>query len=250
MQLYQELRYSTPVPCPYLPGKTLTQAFFFAGELDENELDLLLEAGWRRFGYLFFRPVCVNCRKCIPIRITVNDFLPSKSQRRLLRKNNNTSIVFMLLEYFEELFRVSKNQIIWGCNYFIGHINAVGRIVFDKTDGGRAGLNFSDCDLASNSIHKNIKVYRYKWMGIMGLSKEPNRIHPSQKPIQLYKWLLKNYAKPNFKIIDTHAGSCSSVIAFMDYGCEWIAFEINRDYYEAASKRIENHRLQLKLWNK
>ena len=72
-------------------------------------------------------------------------------------------------------------------------------------------------------------------------------IHPTQKPVQLYKWLLKNYAKPHFKIIDTHAGSCSSVIAFLDFKCEWIAFELDKDYFEAASKRIKNHKMQLKL---
>jgi site-specific DNA-methyltransferase (adenine-specific) len=93
-----------------------------------------------------------------------------------------------------------------------------------------------------------VKHFVFDWAGFGHINAKETRIHPTQKPVRLYKWLLHNYAKPDFKIIDTHAGSCSSVIAFLDFGCDWIAFEIDKDYYEAANKRIENHKMQLKLF--
>jgi site-specific DNA-methyltransferase (adenine-specific) len=159
-------------------------------------------------------------------------------------------------EYFIELYRVSKNQIIWGCNYYAKFIPAVGRIIHDKIMGIEGTkINFSHADIASCSLQKRITIFRYRWSGNKQGDKvnwenigENSRIHPTQKPIQLYEYCLKNYAKPGMKIIDTHAGSCSSVIAFLDFDCQWIAFEIDKDYYEAASKRIENHKLQLKLF--
>ena len=158
-------------------------------------------------------------------------------------------------EYFNELYRVSKNQIIWGCNYFKGMIKDPGRIVWDKKIPKYGLQEFSDCDLASQSFTRTIKLFTYEWRGNVQNGKinwknsgSDKRIHPTQKPIQLYKWILNNYAKPDFKILDTHAGSCSSVIAFLDFGCDWIAFEIDKDYYEAASKRIEIHKQQLKLF--
>lgn len=147
-------------------------------------------------------------------------------------------------KYFKELYRISKNRIIWGCNYYSQYISDIGRIVFDKTDGGIAGLDFSDCDLASNSIHRNIKAYRLKWMGIMK-GKEAaleNRIHPCQKPVALYRWLLENYAKEGDLILDTHVGSASSLIACEALGFDYVGYEIDADYYEAATKRIKEWR--------
>ena len=119
-------------------------------------------------------------------------------------------------------------------------------IVWDKDNSG----NFADCELAWTSFKTAVRLFRYRWNGLLqeNMANKEVRIHPTQKPIALYKWLLKNYAKPEFKIIDTHAGSCSSVIAFLEFGCQWIAFEIDKDYYEAANKRIENYKLQLKLF--
>ena len=159
--------------------------------------------------------------------------------------------------YFIELLRISQHQIIWGCNYYSKYISSTGRIVHDKTNNKQFnGPNtLSDADLASQSFNNLIKIFHYGWSGNrMGNKINWNnngvdsRFHPTQKPIALYKWLLHNYAKPDYKIIDTHAGSCSSVIAFLDYGCDWIAFEIDKDYYEAASNRIEIHKQQLKLF--
>ena len=150
--------------------------------------------------------------------------------------------------YFKELDRISKDRIIWGCNNFIEYLtNTTSLIVWDKDNGDN---DFADCEVAWTSHSCAVRKFRFKWHGMLqeNMKNKEVRVHPTQKPVQLYKWILHNYAKPDFKIIDTHAGSCSSVIAFFDFGCEWIAFEIDKDYYEEASKRIENHKLQLKLF--
>ena len=162
--------------------------------------------------------------------------------------------------YFNELFRISKNQIIWGANHFISKIpiDSTCWIIWDKVD---ALPTYASGEMAWTSFDKPMKIVPLRHSGFkrgIKVGKESKikynipfsgsmDIHPTQKPIALYKWLLKNYAKPDFKIIDTHAGSCSSVIAFLDFGCQWIAFEIDKDYYQSASKRIENHKAQLKL---
>lgn len=159
-------------------------------------------------------------------------------------------------EYFIELYRISKHQIIWGANYFGADIKNVGRIIHDKqmTASNGCPIKLSECDIASQSFHNRIDKFTYQWSGNVQNGKinwnnsGPNRrIHPTQKPIALYQWCLKKYAKPDIKIIDTHGGSCSSVIAFEDFGCDWIAFEKDKDYYKAALKRIEIHKQQLKL---
>src|SRR4030042_1615717 len=160
-------------------------------------------------------------------------------------------------KYFAEIYRISKNQIIWGCNYFYPYITVPGRIIHYKKpfqDLEKGKIKFCPCDLASQSFNNRIEFYEYNWYGNTQNGKTnwnnsgPDaRIHPTQKPITLYKWLLRNYAKPDFKIIDTHAGSCSSVIAFTDFGCQWIAFEIDKDYYESALKRIKIHKAQMKI---
>jgi site-specific DNA-methyltransferase (adenine-specific) len=149
-------------------------------------------------------------------------------------------------KYFDEIKRIAKEQIIWGGNYFISKLTDTScMIVWDKDNSG----NFADCELAWTSFKTAVRLFRYRWNGLLqeNMKDKEIRIHPTQKPVALYKWILKNYAKPEYKIIDTHAGSCSSVIVFLEFGCQWIAFEIDKDYYEAANKRIENHKRQLKF---
>ena len=148
-------------------------------------------------------------------------------------------------KYFIELKRVSKNQIIWGGNYF-GLNGSPCWLVWNKKTVG----NTADCELAWTSFITGVKRFDFLWEGFWqeNMKQKETRIHPTQKPIQLYKWILHNYAKPDFKIIDTHVGSGSSIIAFLDYGCEWIGFEIDEDYHKAASERIEIHKQQLKLF--
>jgi len=157
--------------------------------------------------------------------------------------------------YFIELERISIHQIIWGCNYFYPFIKSPGRIVhYKKLTSWSKGKNLSECDLASQTFNNKIEYFEYQWSGNVqngsinwGNNGSDGRIHPQQKPIALYKWLLKKYAKPEFKIIDTHLGSGSSAIAAYDFGCEFIGCEIDKDYYDAAAKRFETHKMQTKL---
>ena len=147
-------------------------------------------------------------------------------------------------EYFEELYRVSKNQIIWGANYFVDKLNknTKGWVVWDKA---QYGLTMSDCELAFSSFDKPTRVFK-KNRSI--LRREGDTIHPTQKPVELYLWLLNNYAKKGDKILDTHVGSASSLIACHELGYDFIGFELDEDYYKEASARLERSRNQLKLF--
>ncbi len=161
-------------------------------------------------------------------------------------------------EYFKLLYRVSKNQIIWGCNYFHPHITVPGRIVHDKKRPTKSGIwtdRLSPCDLASQSFNNIIDIYEYQWVGNIQNGKInwknnglDSRIHPTQKPVALYKWLLKNYAKEGDTILDTHLGSGSSRIAAYDMGFDFIGYEIDKDYFEAQEKRFTNHIQQQSLF--
>ena len=138
-------------------------------------------------------------------------------------------------EYFYELFRVSKNQIIWGGNYFdLPPTRTI--ICWDKLKGDN---NFSMWEMAWTSFNEPAKIYRKSSMG--------DRIHPTQKPIDLYKWLLGKYAKQGDKILDTHLGSGSSRIAAYEMGYDFTAFELDTEYFEAQEKRYKAHIAQLKL---
>lgn len=143
-------------------------------------------------------------------------------------------------KYFNELFRVSKNQIIWGGNYFnLGICNKF--IIWDKEVP--EGLSFSDCEYAWTSFNGANKIFRYS-----AYLNKSEKFHPTQKPPQLYKWLLDKYAKQGDKILDTHLGSGSIAIACHDYGFELTACELDAEYYEAAKKRFLNHSAQIKLF--
>ncbi len=149
-------------------------------------------------------------------------------------------------EYFSELFRVSKNQIIWGMNYYPQFLYHSGAIVWDKE---RASSILSDAEIAFQSFNKLVKIFKFRWDGFVkthgSFEKELKRtIHPNQKPVALYKWLLKNYAKPGDRILDTHLGSGSIAIACWDYGFDLVGYELDKDYFEAAVKRLEAHKKQ------
>lgn len=159
-------------------------------------------------------------------------------------------------EYFRELVRVSKHQIVWGCNYFIHHFGP-GRIVWDKCNGESS---FSDCEIAFCSLHDSVRLFRYMWNGMMqgksigeGWIQQGNkklnekRIHPTQKPVNLYRWLIQKYVQPGWKILDTHVGSASSLIAFEEAGLDYVGYEIDPARYRAARQRLEEHRAQLTL---
>ena len=151
-------------------------------------------------------------------------------------------------DYFEELIRVSKNQIIWGANHFISRIpfDSSCWIVWDKDNGE---TDFADCELAWTSFKTAVRMLKWKWAGMLqqNMKNKEQRIHPTQKPVSLYKWLLKNYANEGDKILDTHLGSGSIAIACHDLGFDLTACELDTDYYNAAIKRLTDHQKQLKL---
>ena len=143
-------------------------------------------------------------------------------------------------DYFNELFRVSVNQIIWGGNYFdLGICNKF--IIWDKEVP--EGLSFSDCEYAWTSFNGANKIFRYS-----AYLNKNEKFHPTQKPPQLYKWLLDKYAKQGDKILDTHLGSGSIAIACHDYGFDLTACELDKEYFDKAMERINNHTAQMKLF--
>ena len=153
------------------------------------------------------------------------------------------------LEYFKELKRVSKNQIIWGANHFINKIpfGSPCWIVWDKVNGG---TDFADCELAYTSFKTAVRKISWRWSGMLqqDMKNKEIRIHPTQKPIKLYEWLLMNYAKEGDKILDTHLGSGSIAIACHNLKYDLTACELDKEYFDAAMKRIEKHKQQLTMF--
>ena len=161
-------------------------------------------------------------------------------------------------EFFNELFRVSKEQIIWGANYFT--LPRAGAIVWDKCNDGS---DQSDGEIAFNSMTNRVDIFRYMWRGMMqgksiseGTTQQGNkalnevRIHPTQKPVALYEWLLRKYAKEGWRILDTHLGSGSSRIAAYNLGFDFVGCEIDREYYEKQEERFAAHTAQMSLFTK
>ena len=145
-------------------------------------------------------------------------------------------------EYYIELERISKNQIIWGGN-FLGLCGGV--IVWQKN-----GTAFGEAEVAICSTHKSVKVFEYTWNGMIqgDMKNKEIRIHPTQKPVKLYEWILMNYAKEGDKILDTHLGSGSSRIACYRNGFDFVGFELDKDYYEAQEKRFKTELMQPRLF--
>lgn len=157
-------------------------------------------------------------------------------------------------EYFRQLFRVSKNQIVWGANHFISKMpfDSSCWLVWDKDNSG----NFADCELAWTSFDTAVRKFQWRWNGMLqqNMKDKEERIHPTQKPVQLYKWILKNYAQDGFKIIDTHLGSGSHAIAieemnrFEKMNLTLTACEIDEEYFNDTKQRIINHVAQQSLF--
>jgi len=149
-------------------------------------------------------------------------------------------------KYFDELFRISKNQIIWGGNYFCHFLPITNSwIIWDKGNDVEK-MNTSECEIAWTSFKIPMRKIFIQWSGgRKNIETGISNIHPCQRPKNLYKWLLKNYATPDMKIIDTHGGSMSSMIACHDFGCEAVCCEIDEEYFDAAVKRFDNETRQL-----
>lgn len=163
-------------------------------------------------------------------------------------KNSNWDDSIPKDEYFIELQRVSKNQIVWGGNYFpiLWNNGCKGFIFWYK---GNPVPNFADGELAYTSFNKVAKQFDFRYYGaLQGKTSADDKIHPTQKPKELYKWLLDNYAKQGDKILDTHLGSGSIAIACHDYGFELTACELDKEYFDKSIQRIKNHISQMKLF--
>lgn len=159
-------------------------------------------------------------------------------------------------EYFKELERISKRYIVWGCNYY-DYVFAPGRIVWDKCNGAST---FSDCELAATNCHDSVRLFRYMWNGMMqGKSMEEGhvmrgdkstnevRIHPTQKPLDLYRWIFSRYAKPGDRILDTHVGSGTSRRAAYDFGLDFAGYEIDKVYFDLQEEAFEAYTAQIRI---
>lgn len=169
---------------------------------------------------------------------------PMGSSRILKYGNTNFNINPIDKTYMQELERVSRNRIIWGANYFPNLFgSSQGWIFWNKHQPVN---NFADGEFAYTSFDIPAKCFDYPYYGNINVDID-GRTHPTQKPIKLYKWILSKYAKIGDKILDTHVGSASSLIACEDMGFEYVGYELDFDYYQAAQKRLTQYRSQLKL---
>lgn len=162
-------------------------------------------------------------------------------------------------EYFDELIRVSKHQIIWGVNYFDYPLTG-GRIIWDKCNGGS---DQSDAEIAYNSLTNRVDIFHYMWRGMFqgksiseGMVQQGNkklnekRIHPTQKPVNLYRWILQKYEIPKeWKVLDSHVGSASSLIAFDEAGLQFVGFEKDEYMYRISSERYRQETAQIRLFD-
>lgn len=153
------------------------------------------------------------------------------------------------IEYFKQLLRVSKNQIIFGANHFISKIpfDSSCWIVWNKNNGNN---DFADCELAWTSYKSAVRMFTYTWNGMLqgDMKHKENRIHPTQKPVALYSWLLNTYANKDDIILDTHVGSASSLIACYRTNHRFVGFELDEYYYKLANQRLKDEMSRKKLF--
>lgn len=171
-----------------------------------------------------------------------------KCARPTLYKPKNWDKESPPLEYFVELFRVSKNQIVWGANHFISRMpfDSSCWLVWDKQNTG----DFADCELAWCSFNTAVRKFVYRWNGMLqqNMKNKEMRIHPTQKPVALYDWIFQNYANEGDLILDTHLGSGSSRIAANKAGLDFVGFELDEEYFQAAEGRYQEFVSQLRLF--
>ena len=153
------------------------------------------------------------------------------------------------VDYFSELFRVSKNQVIFGANHFITKISKDSScwIVWDKNNHGN---DFADCELAWTSFNSAVRMFRFTWNGMLqgDMKHKEERIHPTQKPVALYSWILNKYSNKDDIILDTHVGSASSLIACHRTNHRFVGFELDEYYYKLANQRLKDEMSKKKLF--
>lgn len=159
-------------------------------------------------------------------------------------------------EYFDELKRISKKYIVWGCNYY-DYVFDPGRIVWDKCNGNST---FSDCEIAATNCHDSVRLFRYMWNGMMqgknmyeghimrgNKAENEKRIHTTQKPLDLYRWIFTKYAQKGDRILDTHVGSGTSRRAAFEFGLDFVGYEIEKVYFDLQEQAFEEHTAQLRF---
>ena len=144
-------------------------------------------------------------------------------------------------EYFDELFRVSRNQIIWGGNYF--ELPATRCFIIWRKTNVPEKFTMAMAEYAWTSFNDNAKVYDFSAVGQEG------RFHPTQKPIELYKWIVANYMRGGWTVLDTHVGSASSLIAYRETGHKYVGFEIDPEYYKKAKARLDRAEAQANIFD-
>jgi len=182
-----------------------------------------------------------------PYGIGANKMTLGNGKKKINRGLNDWDSEIPSEEYFKQLFRISKSQIIWGANHMTPFIPPISSWIY--WDKGTGENDFSDGELAFSSKGGALRSFKVSWVGANakdGLYKE--RIHPTQKPVKLYEWLLMNYAKHGDKILDTHGGSFSHAIACHNLGFDLTIFEIDSDYFNAGTKRLAQHQQQLTMF--
>jgi len=179
----------------------------------------------------------------------INQFHKTSSRSKLARVNNYKPFAggdkkAPCERYFMELERVSKNQIIWGANHYRARESSCW-IVWDKLNSG----DFADAELAYTSFKTSVRIFRFMWNGMLqgDMKNKEQRIHPTQKPVKLYEWLLMNYAKEGDRILDTHLGSGSIAIACHNLDFDLVGCELDTDYFNAAQKRLKQHQSQMRI---
>lgn len=180
-----------------------------------------------------------------PYGIGVNKMQLGNGNRRIYRGQNDWDASIPNTEYWQELFRVSKNQIVWGGNYMTEHLKPTSSWLF--WDKGTGQNDFADGELAWSSFGGALRKITKSWVGA-NAKDGVERIHPTQKPIYLYDWIFDRYCKEGDKILDTHLGSGSSRIAADRAGLDFTGFEIDKEYFDSGNKRFNDYKAQLTLF--
>lgn len=180
-----------------------------------------------------------------PYGIGANKMTLGNGKNKIYRGENDWDVEIPKKEYWDELMRISKNQIVWGGNYFTEFLPPTSAWVF--WDKGTGDNDFADGELAWTSFKGALRKVKRSWVGANAKNGD-NRIHPTEKPVELYQWLLDRYAKEGDKILDTHLGSGSIALACDALKHNLVGCELDKRYFEEAKERIENARKQIKLF--